>query len=112
MFSCGGENVYPKEVENLLFTHPDVANAVVVPVPHVAKGFVPAAFIILRKGASVTAEDLKKFCLEQGPAYAHPRYIELTAAFPLSGAGKPDRNVIQTRLESGYRKSGGPTSPQ
>jgi len=39
MFSCGGENVYPKEVENLLFAHPDVVNAVVAPVPHAVKGF-------------------------------------------------------------------------
>ena len=38
MFSCGGENVYPKEVENLLFGHPDVVNAVVTPVPHQVKG--------------------------------------------------------------------------
>ena len=110
MFSCGGENVYPKEVENLLFTHPDVANAVVVAVPHLAKGFVPAAFIMLRNGASVTTDELKKFCLEQGPAYAHPRFIELTASFPLSGAGKPDRAAIQARLEFGYRRSGGPTA--
>ena len=48
MFSCGGENIYPKEVENLLFRHPDVANAVVAPVPHAVKGFVPAALIIPR----------------------------------------------------------------
>src|SRR5262249_37075624 len=43
MFVCGGENVYPKEVENLLFAHPDVVNAVVAPVPHRVKGFAPAA---------------------------------------------------------------------
>ena len=49
MFSCGGENVYPKEVENLLFAHPDVANAVVAPVPHPVKGFVPAAMVIPRE---------------------------------------------------------------
>ena len=51
MFSCGGENIYPKEVENLLFTHPDVADAVVAPVPHAVKGFVPAAMVTLRAGA-------------------------------------------------------------
>jgi len=51
MFSCGGENVYPKEVEDILFTHPGVANVVVVPVADAVKGFVPAALIILHKEA-------------------------------------------------------------
>src|SRR5262245_2767153 len=54
MFSCGGENVYPKEVENLLFGHPEVVNAVVAPVPHGVKGFVPAAMVIARAGSTVT----------------------------------------------------------
>ena len=52
MFGCGGENVYPKEVENLLFTHSDVVNAVVAPVPHQVKGFVPAAMVMVREGSA------------------------------------------------------------
>ncbi len=51
MFSCGGENVYPKEVENLLFGHPDVVNAVVAPVPHQVKGLAPAAMVTVREGS-------------------------------------------------------------
>lgn len=57
MFSCGGENIYPKEVEDLLFRHPAVVNAVVAPVPHAVKGYVPAAMIVLNKGATATAAD-------------------------------------------------------
>jgi len=105
MFSCGGENIYPKEVENLLFTHPDVANAVVTPVPHRVKGFVPAAMVIPRDGASITAEALKAFCLEKGPAYAHPRFINVVPSFPLNGAGKIDRAVARTLLEQAYLNS-------
>ena len=105
MFSCGGENIYPKEVENLLFTHPDVANAVVTPVPHRVKGFVPAAMVIPRDGASITAEVLKAFCLEKGPAYAHPRFINVVPSFPLNGAGKIDRAVARTLLEQAYLNS-------
>jgi acyl-CoA synthetase (AMP-forming)/AMP-acid ligase II len=106
MFSCGGENVYPKEVENLLFTHPDVADAVVAPVPHAVKGFVPAALVVSRKGSSVTAGDLKSFCLAHGPAYAHPRYVELVEALPLNGAGKIDRSVVASLLKTSYGKLG------
>ena len=46
MFSCGGENIYPKEVENLLFAHPAVRDVCVVPIPHEVKGLVPAAAVV------------------------------------------------------------------
>jgi acyl-CoA synthetase (AMP-forming)/AMP-acid ligase II len=98
MFSCGGENVYPKEVENLLFTHPDVVNAVVVSIPHRVKGYVPAAMVVSRGDAKITATELKTFCLERGPLYAHPRQIELVSSLPLNGAGKIDRGIVQERL--------------
>ena len=98
MFSCGGENVYPKEVENLLFAHPDIVNAVVAPVPHQVKGLVPAAMVMVREGASITPEQLKTYCLDKGPAYSHPRLIEIVAALPLNGAGKVDRGIIQAKL--------------
>jgi long-chain acyl-CoA synthetase len=98
MFSCGGENIYPKEVENLLFGHPDVVNAVVAPVPHKVKGFAPAAMVVLREGARASSEDLKAFCIERGPLYSHPRHIAVVAALPLNGAGKIDRAAVQARL--------------
>jgi long-chain acyl-CoA synthetase len=110
MFSCGGENVYPKEVENLLFAHPDVVNAVVAPVPHPVKGFVPAAMLIARAGAAVTAEHLKAYCLDNGPAYSHPRFIDIVPALPLNGAGKIDRSLVQARLGAAYRAASGATA--
>lgn len=100
MFSCGGENIYPKEVEDLLFRHPAVANAVVAPVPHAVKGSVPAAMVVLKRGAQTSAEAIKSFCLENGPKYAHPRFVELIDehAMPLNGAGKIDRRLARERL--------------
>jgi acyl-CoA synthetase (AMP-forming)/AMP-acid ligase II len=100
MFSCGGENIYPKEVEDLLFRHPAVANAVVAPVPHAVKGFVPAALVVLKRGAHAEEEALKTWCLENGPKYAHPRFVHIIGEkdLPLNGAGKIDRNLARTRL--------------
>jgi long-chain acyl-CoA synthetase len=98
MFSCGGENVYPKEVENLLFAHPDVVNAVVAPVPHQVKGLVPAAMVMVREGSNMSPDRLKTYCLEKGPAYSHPRFIEIVPALPLNGAGKVDRELIKAKL--------------
>ncbi len=100
MFSCGGENIYPKEVEDLLFRHPAVANAVVAPVPHAVKGYVPAALVVLKRGASASAEEIKAYCLDEGPKYAHPRFVEIIGErdMPLNGAGKIDRNLARARL--------------
>jgi long-chain acyl-CoA synthetase len=100
MFSCGGENIYPKEVEDLLFRHPAVANAVVAPVPHPVKGYVPAALVVLKRGASAQADALKAWCLDNGPKYAHPRFVQIIdeKEMPLNGAGKIDRALAKARL--------------
>ena len=113
MFGCGGENVYPKEVENLLFTHQDVVNAVVAPVSHQVKGFVPAAMVMVRDGSTITADDLKAFCLEKGPAYSHPRFVDIVPALPLNGAGKIDRGIVQAKLSAAYgAKQNAATGPK
>ena len=98
MFNCGGENIYPKEVENLLLTHPDVYDASVVPLPHDIKGNVPVAMVMLSKGADANEEALKQYCLAKGPAYAHPRRILLVDEMPLSGVAKVDRQEVQRHL--------------
>ena len=102
MFSCGGENVFPKEVENVLFTHPGVVDAVVAPVPHAVKGFVPAAMVVARVGVAPTEAALKAHCLERGPAYAYPRFIAFVAKLPLNGAGKIDRAAVRRELAATY----------
>ena len=100
MFSCGGENIYPKEVEDLLFRHPAVANAVVAPVSHAVKGWVPAAIVVLKRGNDASADDIKAWCLVNGPKYAHPRFVQIVDEkdMPLNGAGKIDRNIARNRL--------------
>ncbi len=103
MFSCGGENIYPKEVENLLFTHPDVVDAVVAPVPHAVKGLAPAAMVITRAGSRVTDAELKQHCLAHGPAYAHPRFVAIVPQLPLNGAGKIDRAAVRRALAAACR---------
>lgn len=94
MFICGGENIYPLEVENTLLAHQGVANACVVPVDHALKGKAPAAMVTLKEGQTLTADALKAHCLENGPAYAHPRWIEISRELPLTGAGKIDRQKV------------------
>ena len=98
MFKCAGESVYPKEVENLLLTHPAVSEACVVPLPYGGKGQAPVAFVVPYREAEVDAEALKAHCLEHGAPYAHPRRIHIAQEMPLTGAGKQDRKAIASVL--------------
>lgn len=98
MFDCGGENVFPKEVEELLLTHPGVRDACVVPAPHASKGQAPVALVVVDPSSALNEGELKRFCLEQGPAYAHPRRIVMTDALPLNGAGKVDRAAVRDHM--------------
>lgn len=94
MFVCGGENIYPGEVEKLLERHPAVAQATVVPAPDDIKGQIPVAFIVARPGTQPTADEIKQYALANGPAYAHPRFVEFRAQLPVSGTHKLDRTAL------------------
>jgi long-chain acyl-CoA synthetase len=97
MFVCGGENIYPLEVEKVLLAHPAVHNACVAPIPHLAKGQAPAA-LVERRDPSVTDEELKIYYLANAPAYTHPRMIIFVDQLPLGATGKVDRKAAQARL--------------
>ena len=98
-FSCGGENIYPKEVELLLVQHPDIIDAVVMPIAHNVKGLAPAALVTVRPGSSSTEDSIKAFTLEQGAAYAHPRRVFIIDALPIGGTGKVDRPAAKKMIE-------------
>ena len=100
MFNSGGENIYPKEVEDLLVSHPEVLAAVVQPVPHPVKGQAPAAMVVTASGSAVSPDVLKAYALDKGPAYAHPRRILIVDEIPLTGAGKPDRQAVAKALRA------------
>jgi acyl-CoA synthetase (AMP-forming)/AMP-acid ligase II len=58
--------------------------------------------VIVRDGSAMTAEQLKAFCLDKGPAYSHPRFIDIVPALPLNGAGKVDRGIVQAKLTAAH----------
>jgi long-chain acyl-CoA synthetase len=100
LINVGGENVYPKEVEQLLLRHPQVRDVAVVGAPHPVKGAVPIAFVVLHSPGAVGAEELTGFFHSVGPHYAYPRVIEFTSELPLSGAGKLDRAALEQRAKT------------
>ncbi|WP_419841399.1 class I adenylate-forming enzyme family protein [Candidatus Poriferisodalis sp.] len=113
MFVCAGENIYPDAVEQLLERHPAVHQAVVVPVPDELKGQLPAAFVRLAPGSTLTVEDVKQYALANGPAYAHPRYVWFIDEIPLASTAKIDRRgLIARAAELAPRRQRPPTPPR
>ena len=96
MINCGGEKLSPVEIETLIERHPAVAQASVVPVPDEIKGQKPVAFVVLKKGAIASEDDIKSFALANGPAYAHPRHVKFMSELPLVRTNKIDRNTLKT----------------
>ena len=94
MFVCGGENIYPSDVEKMLERHPDVAQACVVPIDDEIKGQKPVAFIVPREGATLTEEAVKTFALANAAAYQHPRFVWFLPRLPLATTNKIDRNAL------------------
>jgi acyl-CoA synthetase (AMP-forming)/AMP-acid ligase II len=99
MINCGGENVYPKEVESILLTHPRVADVAVVPAVHNVKGQAPVAWVVLHRGEKASEDELKQYFLERGPAYAHPRRVYFVDVLPVSGTNKLDRQWLIAETE-------------
>ena len=88
MIIRGGENVYPREVEEFLYTHPDIVDVQVIGVPDVRYGEQVMAWVQLRDGVDTTGEDIKEFCRASIAHYKVPRYIKITDTFPMTITGK------------------------
>ena len=88
MIIRGGENVYPREVEEFLYTHRDIVDVQVIGVPDVRYGEQVMAWVQLRDGADTTGEDVKEFCRASIAHYKVPRYIKFTDSFPMTITGK------------------------
>jgi long-chain acyl-CoA synthetase len=95
MIKTVGENVYPREVEEVLFTHPKVKDVVVVGLPEEFKGEKIKAYIILKEGMTATAAELIQFCREQLSKFKVPKEIEFRKELPKTLVGKVLRRVLR-----------------
>ena len=92
MINVSGENVYPKEIVDILLRHPTIRDAYVVGVSDPVKGAVPVAFLVRHPGmAETSAEEIKQFFLTHGAPYAYPRRVYFLDAMPLAATGKVNR---------------------
>jgi long-chain acyl-CoA synthetase len=96
----GGYNIYPKEIEDVLYAHPAVLEAAVVGVPHEAKGEVPRAYVVRKEGEAATADEVLAYLRTQLAAYKLPTSVEFIEAIPKTGSGKIRRVELRERARA------------
>jgi fatty-acyl-CoA synthase len=94
----GGENVYPREIEEFLYRHPDVEDVQVIGVPDAKYGEELCAWIILKRGATLNEEELRAFCTGQIAHYKIPRYVRFVESFPTTVTGKVQKFAMREAM--------------
>lgn len=95
----GGENIYPREIEEFIITHPDVLDVQVVGVPDPKYGEELMAWIIPKEGANLTEENIKSFCKGKISHHKIPKYIELTEEYPMTASGKVQKYRLREQAK-------------
>ncbi|KVT76432.1 AMP-binding protein [Burkholderia ubonensis] len=98
MLIRGGENIYPREIEEFLFRHPKIQSAQVFGVPDAKYGEEVCAWIVLRAGEQLTEDDVRAFCQGQIAHYKIPRYIRFVDELPMTVTGKVQKFVMRQRM--------------
>ncbi len=96
----GGENLYPRELEEFLYSHPDVSDVQVIGVPDKKYGEELCAWIVLKANQSATAEDIRAFCKDKIAHHKIPRYIKFVDAFPMTITGKVQKFVMREQMRA------------
>jgi fatty-acyl-CoA synthase len=95
MIIRGGENVYPREVEEFLYSHPKIQDVQVIGVPDVKYGEEVMAWVRLRDGETASEEEIRDFCRGRIAHYKVPRYVKFVEAFPLTVTGKVQKFLMR-----------------
>ena len=95
MIISGGENIFPTEIEEVLYNHPSINECAVFGVPDDHWGELPAAHIVLEKSKQLTVEEIDKYCIENMARHKRPRLIKFVEKLPKSAVGKIQKNIIR-----------------
>ncbi|MTW87431.1 long-chain-fatty-acid--CoA ligase [Virgibacillus dakarensis] len=101
MIISGGENIYPREVENVLFTHPAVTDCAVIGIPDESWGESVKALVVLKEGIDLTKGDLINYCKKHLASYKKPRSIEFVSTLNRTATGKIQKNKIRDQYWKG-----------
>lgn len=101
MMVSGGYNIYPRELEEVLLSHPDVLESAVLGKPDLNLGEIPVAYVILRWGSDLTVDEIMAFCQKRMAKYKVPRAIEIVQDFPRTASGKILKRELKTNSSFG-----------
>jgi fatty-acyl-CoA synthase len=101
----GGENLYPREIEEFLFRHPKVQSVQVFGVPDAKYGEEVCAWIVCKPGQACTEDEVREFCRGQIAHYKVPRYIRFVSEMPMTITGKAQKFVMRQRMIDDLRLS-------
>ena len=104
MIIAGGFNIYPREIDEVLFQHPKVLEAVSIGIPDPYRGETVKAYIIVKPGERATEEEIINFCKEKLAAYKVPKSIEFRDSLPKSAIGKVLRKILRAEEEAKKKK--------
>jgi acyl-CoA synthetase (AMP-forming)/AMP-acid ligase II len=104
MIVSGGENIYPREIEDVLFQHPAVADAAAIGVPDETWGETVKAIVVLRQGASATEGEILEFFRDKLAGYKRPRSVEFAEALPRNPTGKVLKRELREPYWKGHRR--------
>ncbi len=111
MIIRGGENIYPREIEEFLYTHPKVSDIQVYGVPDKKYGEQVMAAIILKKGMEMTEEEVKEFCKDRIANYKIPKYVKFVDGYPMTASGKIQKfKLREMAIKELHLEDAGPTA--
>jgi long-chain acyl-CoA synthetase len=95
MIIAGGFNIYPREVDEVLFRHPKISEAIAVGIPDAYRGETVKACVVLKPGATATEKEIIAFCKEKLAPYKVPKIVEFREGLPKSAVGKILRKILR-----------------
>jgi long-chain acyl-CoA synthetase len=105
MIIAGGFNIYPREIDEVLFQHPKIQDAVSVGIPDKYRGETVKAYVVLKPGQTATEEEVVTFCREKLAAYKVPKMVEFRDSLPKSAVGKVLRKILRDEEETKRKKT-------
>ena len=107
MIIRGGENIYPREIEEFLYGMEDILDVQVVGIPSQKYGEEVGAFVILKEDAMIKPEDIRDFCRGQISRYKIPKYVTMVDGFPMTASGKVQKYILRDNAKTWFPESGG-----